>query len=132
MSCLCLPVAAVPFTRLGSTGEPAGNGQPSTGRREAKEPVGCGLRMLRSMSLLLARTGPPAMSAIRSLSGVNRTWHGHVISVAIDPKLTSTSSNVALRQKGHSLKAVLDFGWTPDALGYARPADSDCDCEACR
>jgi hypothetical protein len=45
MSCLRLPVAAVPFTCLGSTGEPAGNGQPSTRRRKAKEPVGCGLRI---------------------------------------------------------------------------------------
>jgi hypothetical protein len=44
-----------------------------------------------------------------------------------DPERTSASSNVALRQKGYSLKAALDFGWTPDALGYARPVDSDSD-----
>jgi hypothetical protein len=30
------------------------------------------------------------MSAVRSLSGANRTWHGHVISVANDPKRTKT------------------------------------------
>src|SRR6266404_9692268 len=32
------------------------------------------------------------MSAIRSLTGVDRTWHGLPISVAIDPKETSSSS----------------------------------------
>jgi hypothetical protein len=36
----------------------------------------------------LARNGPPAMSAVRSLSGVNRTWHGKPILVEIDPTET--------------------------------------------
>src|ERR1700730_13398561 len=39
----------------------------------------------RSECPLLARTGPPAMSAVRSLSGEKRTSRGHPISVAIDP-----------------------------------------------
>ena len=36
----------------------------------------------------LARTGPPAMSALRSLSGVNRTWREMPNSVANDPQRT--------------------------------------------
>ena len=35
--------------------------------------------------LLLARTGPSVMSAVRSLAGVNRTWHGRPGLVANDP-----------------------------------------------
>ena len=34
---------------------------------------------------LLARTGPPARSAIRSLSGEDRTWRRQPNSVEIDP-----------------------------------------------
>jgi hypothetical protein len=42
--------------------------------------------MLQCMSPEMARNGPPAMSAVRSLSGVNRTSHRKLISVAIDPQ----------------------------------------------
>src|ERR1700738_1364934 len=41
------------------------------------------------MSLLLARTGPRAMSAVRSLSGVDRTWRRQRNSVEDDPERTS-------------------------------------------
>jgi hypothetical protein len=44
-----------------------------------------------AMNLLLALTGPPAMSALWSLTGGKRTWQGKLISVAIDP--TATSGN---------------------------------------
>src|SRR5712691_8484886 len=40
----------------------------------------------------MALFGPRAMSAIRSLTGVDRTWHGLPISVAIDPKRTYSVS----------------------------------------
>jgi hypothetical protein len=40
------------------------------------------------VSVSLARTGPPAMSAVRSLSGEDRTWHGQPNSVANDPYAT--------------------------------------------
>jgi hypothetical protein len=36
----------------------------------------------------MARTGPTAMSAVRSLTGVNRTWPERPDSVAIDPSPT--------------------------------------------
>jgi hypothetical protein len=39
--------------------------------------------------LLSARTGAPVMSAVRSLSGVNRTWRGHRQTDATDPMRTS-------------------------------------------
>src|SRR5712672_1811723 len=42
-----------------------------------------------TFATISARTGPPSMSAVRSLSGVNRTSHRKLISVAIDPKPTS-------------------------------------------
>jgi hypothetical protein len=41
------------------------------------------------MSPHLARNGPQAMSAIPSLTGINRTWSGHLFSVAFDPTRTS-------------------------------------------
>jgi hypothetical protein len=46
-----------------------------------------GLRMARAQQgQLLARNGPLAMSAIRSLTGgVDRTWRGQPISVENDP-----------------------------------------------
>src|SRR3984893_2332916 len=46
----------------------------------------------KSESLLMARTGPPAMSAIRSLPGVNRTWPETPDTVAIDPGRVKTQS----------------------------------------
>jgi hypothetical protein len=36
----------------------------------------------------LARNGPPVMSAVRSLSEEERTWHGLSISVENDPQTT--------------------------------------------
>jgi hypothetical protein len=34
----------------------------------------------------VAQTGPPAMSAVRSLTGVNRTSHREPILIATDPQ----------------------------------------------
>ncbi len=44
--------------------------------------------LLRCMSLFLARNGPPAMSAVRSLSGVNRTWRTALPRSQFDPTET--------------------------------------------
>jgi hypothetical protein len=41
--------------------------------------------LLRCMSQPLARNGPPARSAVRSLTGGNRTWRGRLNSVRNDP-----------------------------------------------
>jgi hypothetical protein len=41
----------------------------------------------------LYRNGPPAMSAVRSLSGAKQTSRGQPISVEIDPERTSTDSS---------------------------------------
>src|ERR1700730_16471351 len=49
------------------------------------------------MSPEVARNGPPAMSAFRSLSGVNRTWRGHRQTDANDP--TRTSDRLDPRRK---------------------------------
>jgi len=46
---------------------------------------------VRCMSLLLARNCRSGMSAIRSLSGVNRTSHGRSILIALTPPKTSIS-----------------------------------------
>ena len=48
-----------------------------------------------AMNLLLALTGPPAMSALWSLTGGKRTWQGKLISVAIDPKRKEVALNDA-------------------------------------
>ena len=48
--------------------------------------------LLRRMSPELARTGPLAMSAVRSLSEVNRTWRGHRQNDANDPSATWTGA----------------------------------------
>jgi hypothetical protein len=45
---------------------------------------------------LLAPNGPPAMSAVRSLSGVNRTWGGQPYSVEIDPYTSRPRSSSPL------------------------------------
>lgn len=45
----------------------------------------------------VARTRPSAMSAVWSLSGVNRTWRGQPNSVENDPKRTS-EANFAVKQ----------------------------------
>jgi hypothetical protein len=42
---------------------------------------------------LLARTGPLAMSAVRSLSGSKQTWRGQPISVAFDPGCVKTQKS---------------------------------------
>jgi hypothetical protein len=47
----------------------------------------------------LARSGPPAMSAVRSLTGVDRTWDGLPISVAFDPKRKSPVRNTVQNRK---------------------------------
>jgi hypothetical protein len=43
------------------------------------------LLLLRCMSPFMARTGPPATFAIRSLLGANRTWPRQPNLVANDP-----------------------------------------------
>jgi len=45
----------------------------------------------------LARLRHPAMSALRSLSGEERTWRGHRVSVAIDPTRTFACKSRAVR-----------------------------------
>jgi len=50
------------------------------------------LRLLRCTSPLLPRNGPPAKSAVWSLTGVNRTCGGRPNSVAIDPTRTFVGS----------------------------------------
>src|ERR1700732_3675385 len=52
--------------------------------------------LLRCMSLLMSRTGPPGMSAQRSLSGEKQTWRVQPISVAIDPNRKLSGHNKAL------------------------------------
>ena len=47
-----------------------------------------GVVRFSTFATLSARTGPPTMSAVRSLGG-KRTWCGHPIPVAIDPKRAS-------------------------------------------
>jgi hypothetical protein len=49
---------------------------------------------LELMSASGARNGPLAMSTIRSLTGVDRTWRGQPISVENDPEPTSSKSVV--------------------------------------
>jgi hypothetical protein len=46
-----------------------------------------------------ARNGPQAMSAIPSLTGINRTWNGHLFSVAFDPTRTSGSFSVSSQMR---------------------------------
>jgi hypothetical protein len=48
-----------------------------------------------TFATISARTGPPAMSAIRSLTGVDRTWRRRRNSVEIDPSRSSASSQFA-------------------------------------
>ena len=50
----------------------------------------CGCDLLRCICRFLARTGPPAMSAIRSLSGETRTWHRQPNSVEKDRDCVKT------------------------------------------
>jgi hypothetical protein len=45
----------------------------------------------------MARAGPPAMSAVRSLTGVNRTCGGPATLVEIDPQRTLTACREATR-----------------------------------
>jgi hypothetical protein len=48
--------------------------------------------LLRAAARLLARSCKSGMSASWSLSGINRTWRGQPVSVAIAPVQTDASS----------------------------------------
>jgi hypothetical protein len=60
---------------------------------------------LNRQHALMARTGPPAMSAIRSLTGVDRTWRRQPNSTEIDPKPTSAVGRARI-SKTQSLDAA--------------------------
>jgi putative ABC transport system substrate-binding protein len=61
---------------------------PATLLGRADEVIDLSLILLRCLSPEVARNGPPAMSAVWSLSGGKRTSSGEPISVAIDPTET--------------------------------------------
>src|ERR1700676_997027 len=59
----------------------------------------------------MARTRPPAMSAVWSLSGVNRTWRGQPNSVENDPTETllgglSSTSMVSGKEREHAKQTL--------------------------
>src|SRR6266436_511421 len=62
------------------------------------------------MSPFIARNGPPAMSAVRSLSGGKRTSLGRPILVEIDPQRTLAHEETLSR-----VNDIACFGWRPEA-----------------
>src|SRR5260370_1277589 len=62
----------------------------------------------------MGRTGPTSVSAVRSLSGVNRTSHRKLISVAVDPSRTFD-----LSQNPHGI-GLVGPSWRGDGAGRKR------------
>src|SRR6267142_5430526 len=81
------------------------------------------------MSLLLARTGPPRMSAQWSLSGGKQTWGGLPLSVAIDPSVWTGRALQAECEKmegvglAHLYPALAWSVCAPGHHGYPRAPD---------
>jgi hypothetical protein len=72
--------------------------------------------LLRSMSPLMARNGHAAMSAVRSLPGVNRTWPDTPDSVEIDPErksLFAKSYRLAVATVGAAWLSPISATTTP-------------------
>jgi len=88
--------SCVRFTS-GSDLSPQGLALRSTSEEESASYRGClpwrPLSTRQARCRFLARSCRPGMSAIRSLTGVDRTWRGQPNSVEIDPKPTSDQRN---------------------------------------